>query len=392
MFEDLAEQRADAILALMALFRDDPRPGKIDLGVGVYRDETGHTPVMTAVAAAERQLLCEQRTKTYVALAGDPRFAIAMAGLVLGADFPGEGWAAAATPGGTGAIRQALELVAMAAPNARIWVPSPTWPNHLSILAHLRRPIRSYRYYDAGRGTVDFDGMCTDLEKLAPGDVVLLHGCCHNPTGADLDIRQWRSCAELLDRRGAVPLVDLAYQGLGTGLDADAAGLRHLARHLPETLIAASCSKNFGLYRERAGILIATASGMALRRVEGAMVHLNRQNYSFPPDHGARLATMILEDARLRQSWEAELSGMRERVAALRMALAAELRARTGGDRFDFIARQQGMFSRLGLGHAEVARLRNDHAVYMVGDGRMNLAGLRHDSIPRLAEAVAGVL
>jgi len=374
------------------MFKDDPRPVKIDLGVGVYKDATGLTPVMRAVKAAERKLWEVETTKTYTGLAGDPAFASAMAGMILGGTVPAGRIAAAATPGGTGAIRQALELIRMAAPGATVWLSNPTWPNHPSIVRYLGIPMREYRYFDAATGAVDFGGMLADLAAVQPGDVVLLHGCCHNPTGADLNMVQWAGVAALLNRSGAVPLVDLAYQGFGDGLEDDAAPTRLIARECPEVLIAASCSKNFGIYRERTGILMALGAAEGRVVTQGNLAFLNRQNFSFPPDHGARLVTMILDDADLTADWKAELEEVRQNMLTLRQALADALRAETNSDRFDFVGAHRGMFSRLGITAEQVERLRAEHGIYMVSDSRLNIAGLNAATVPVLARAVAEVI
>ncbi len=389
MFGNLKDQPADKILALMQSYREDPRDDKIDLGVGVYKDATGHTPIMRAVKEAERRLLESETTKSYVALAGDPEYCRVMRELVLADSVAAERVAALATPGGTGAIRQGVDLVRMANPDVRFWVSQPTWPNHLSILKTTGTPMTEYRYFGAETGEVDFDGMMADLEGVAEGDVVLLHGCCHNPTGANLSGEQWSGVAELLRRKKALPFVDLAYQGFGDGLDADAAGTRILAGTQPEMLIGASCSKNFGIYRERTGILLAIGDAADTKTTQGNMNHLNRQNYSFPPDHGARVVTTILTDPELRGDWEAELEEMRTGMLALRQQLADELRKRTNSDTFDFVARHRGMFSRLGIDADKVETMRRDHGVYMVGDSRINIAGLNAETVPILARAIA---
>jgi aromatic-amino-acid transaminase len=372
MFEALKPQPADKILALMQMFRDDPRADKIDLGVGVYRDATGNTPIMRAVKAAEKQLWERETTKSYTGLIGDP-----------------DRLSAAATPGGTGAVRQALEFVRLAAPEATVWLPDPTWPNHSSIVAFLKMKTGTYRYFDGETRAVDFAGMMADLGKVAPGDVVLLHGCCHNPTGANLTLPEWGEVADLLAKRGALALIDIAYQGFGDGLEQDAAGTRLIVERLPEVLIAASCSKNFGLYRERVGLLMALGEPAQKVVTQGTLAYLNRQNFSFPPDHGARLVTMILEDQALRADWQAELEEMRTSMLGLREQLAAELRRLTGSDRFGFIAQHRGMFSRLGASPEQVERLRTEHGIYMVGDSRLNIAGLNAKTVPILAEAIA---
>lgn len=392
MFAALKPQPADKILQLIGQFKADPRADKIDLGVGVYKDATGHTPIMRAVKAAEKQLWEAETTKTYTGLVGDPAFNDAMAALVLGDSVAKDRISAIATPGGTGAVRQAFELVKIAKPGATVWVSDPTWPNHLSILKHLGMPVKLYRYFDAGTRGVDFAGMMEDLGGAAKDDLILLHGCCHNPTGANLTLADWEAVAGLLEKTGAVPMIDIAYQGFGDGLDADAAGVRLIAARVPELLIAASCSKNFGIYRERTGALIAVSDAAGRDVTQGNLAYLNRQNYSFPPDHGARLVTMILTDPALRRDWEAELEEVRLGMLKLREALAAELRKATNSDRFDFIAAHRGMFSRLGLSEAQVERLKEEAGIYMVGDSRINIAGLNDRTVPVLAKAIAGVL
>ncbi|MEZ5673828.1 aromatic amino acid aminotransferase apoenzyme [Thalassovita litoralis] len=389
MFSNLKEQPADKILALMQLFKDDPRPTKIDLGVGVYKNAEGVTPVMRAVKAAEKQLWEQETTKSYVALAGDPDFADAMIGLVLGDAVARDTVSAAATPGGTGACRQAFEMVKMANPDVRVFVSNPTWPNHLSILKYLGIPTVEYRYFDAESRGVDFEGMLADLADVKPGDVVLLHGCCHNPTGANLNLTQWQAVVDVLLKTGGVPMIDIAYQGFGDGLEEDAAATRLVASSVPECLIAASCSKNFGVYRERTGILMAVAQDKGLKGLtQGTLNYLNRQNYSFPPDHGARLVTMILNDPALRKEWADELEAVRLSMLGLRQQLADELQRLSGSDRFGFLSQHRGMFSRLGTTPDMVERLRAEHGIYMVGDSRLNIAGLNAQTVPILAKAI----
>ena len=391
MFSALKPQPADKILALMGQFKADPRARKIDLGVGVYKDATGHTPIMRAVKTAEKQLWEAETTKTYTGLAGDPGFNAAMADLVLGGTVDAGRISSVATPGGTGAVRQAFELARMAAPQGRVFVSDPTWPNHLSILKHLGMEAVPYRYFDADTRAVDFAGMIADLAAARAGDIVLLHGCCHNPTGANLTLPEWEEVAALLEKTGAVPMIDIAYQGFGDGLDADAAGVRLIANRLPEVLIAASCSKNFGIYRERTGGLIALSDPARQEVTQGTLAYLNRQNYSFPPDHGARLVTMILTDPALRADWEAELEEVRLGMLKLREGLAAELQRLSGSDRFGFLAQHRGMFSRLGATPEQVERLKTEHGIYMVGDSRLNIAGLNATTVPILAKAVIDV-
>ncbi len=392
MFEHLKAQPADKILALMQMFREDPRDNKVDLGVGVYKNAEGVTPVMRAIKAAEHRLWEEQQTKAYVGLVGDPAFSDAMIDLILGDAVQRNTVAAAATPGGTGAVRQAFELIQMANPNARVFVSNPTWPNHISILKYLGMEMVTYRYFDDDTRGVDFGGMLDDLKQVRAGDVVLLHGCCHNPTGANLNLVEWQAVIDVLNAQGALPMIDIAYQGFGDGLDADAQATRLVASSVPECLIAASCSKNFGIYRERTGLLMAVSQDAGARGLnQDTLAFLNRQNYSFPPDHGARLVTMILNDDELRADWAAELEDVRLSMLGLRQDLADELQRLTGSDRFAFLAQHRGMFSRLGTSPDLVAKLRTEHGIYMIGDSRMNIAGLNAQTIPVLAKAIVDV-
>ncbi|AJE45284.1 aromatic amino acid transaminase [Celeribacter indicus] len=390
MLSTLKPQPADKILELMQLYREDPRETKIDLGVGVYKDSDGHTPIMRAVKAAEKRLWEEETTKSYTALSGDPAFGAAMKSLVLADSVDHSRVAAIATPGGTGAIRQAFELAKLMNPDVTVWTSDPTWPNHLSILKFMGLENREYAYFDSETCTVDFDAMMESLKEVNSGDLVLLHGCCHNPTGANLTLEQFGEVAELIADKGALALVDLAYQGFGDGLEEDAAATRLLAEKLPEMLVAASCSKNFGIYRERTGCLMAVCEAPLQAPVaQGTLNYLNRQNYSFPPDHGARLVTMILTDPALKADWMAELEEVRTGMLGLRRQLADELKRLTNSDRFDFIAEHRGMFSRIGATPEEVLKIREEFGIYMVGDSRMNIAGLNARTVPLLAEAIA---
>lgn len=394
MFGTLKPQAPDAIIQLIAAFRDDPRPEKVDLGVGVYKDASGHTPVMRAVHEAERRIWQVETTKTYISsLAGDPAFHAAMAALVLGEDYPKDRTSALQTVGGTGAVRMGFELARLSNPDVTVWVPDPTWPNHVTILDFMHQPHRPYRYFDAETRGLSFEAMLADLEAVKAGDLVLLHGCCHNPTGANPTLGQWAAIADLLERKGAIPLIDLAYQGFGDGLDEDAAGTRLIAGRLPEVMIAASCSKNFGIYRERTGCLLVLSDANDHRIMQDTLAYLNRQTYSFAPDHGARVVQTILTTPDLRADWEAELSDVRNGMLRLRSALADELRRLTNSDRFDFLAHHRGMFSRLGATPEQVAQMRSESGIYMVGDSRMNVAGLNDASVPILAKAIvtAGV-
>ena len=389
MFNSLQQQPADKILALMQVYKEDPRENKIDLGVGVYKDASGQTPIMQSIKRAEHMLWETQDTKSYVGLTGTPEFSEKMIDLVLGDKFDKNLTASAATPGGTGAVRQAFELGKLANPNLRVFVSDPTWPNHLSILKYLGIPVEPYRYFDAKTRAVDFSSMMTDLENAKEGDLILLHGCCHNPTGANLKAPEWDAVIELLLKSGATPMIDIAYQGFGDGLEEDASGVRKLVNSVPETIIAASCSKNFGIYRERTGLLIVVSHDKDARDLnQSTLAFLNRQNFSFPPDHGARLVTMVLSDAELKRSWMEELEAVRTSMLSLRTQLATELEKLSGSNRFGFLADHRGMFSRLGASPEQVNELRENHAVYMVGDSRLNIAGLNSKTVPVLAKAI----
>lgn len=389
MLENLTAQPADKILALMAAYKADPRETKVDLGVGVYKDASGNTPVMRAVKEAERRIVADQTTKAYTGLAGDPAFGAAMRDLVLADSVASDRVAVVATPGGTGAIRQALELIKMAAPDATVWLSNPTWPNHPSIIKYLGMKKAEYRYFDSATRGIDFVGLMDDLQNLKSGDVVLLHGCCHNPTGANLTSDQIGQIIARMQEKGAIPFIDIAYQGFGDGLDADAKITRQIASAFDNCLIAASCSKNFGIYRERTGALMAIAKDASQQPLtQQTLQYLNRQNYSFPPDHGARVVTTILNDPELRASWEEELEETRNGMLVLRQQLADELRRLSNSDRFDFLADHRGMFSQLGTTPELVEKLRAEHGIYMVSDSRMNIAGLNAETVPVLAKAI----
>jgi aspartate aminotransferase len=396
MFERLERVPDDPILGLMAAFRADPDPKKVDLGVGVFRDAKGDTPVLDCVRKAEKAVLERQTSKTYVAPAGNPAFNQAMERLVFGGGHPvfaAERVRSIQGPGGCGALRLGAELVRLAAAQATIHVSTPTWANHVPLLTGAGLQLKRYPYYDPSRGALDFGAMCQALEALPAGDVVLLHASCHNPTGADLSQAQWQELVPLFRRRNLLPYIDMAYQGLGTGEDEDAYGIRLFAAELPEVLVAVSCSKNFGLYRERVGVLhIVTAqpaSGLAALSNE---VRVARSLYSMPPDHGAAIVNEILVHDALRASWVQELGVMRDRINGLRRELVAQLREALPARDFGFIAQQRGMFSLLGLTVDEVKRIRAERHVYMTDDSRINIAGLRANNIEYFAHCVAHVL
>lgn len=395
MLQTLKPVPPDALLAVTEAFRADPSRDKVDLGVGVYRDATGITPVPRAVRAAEQKLLARQTSKAYVGQGGNRPFATFMEKLALGSNHPALRDGRVATlqsVGGTGALRLVAELMRLSGYAREVRVSSPTWANHIPVLQGAGLATVAYPYYDIAGGQLLADRMLEALDACEPGTVVLLHGSCHNPTGADPHPGHWTELAELMDRRGLIPFVDLAYQGLGRGLDVDAAGLRLLCERLPEVLVALSCSKNFGLYRERVGAVMCVAENAAAATT--AMSHLQalaRRNYSMPPDHGAAIVAEIASDQALFSDWQQELDDMRDRVNGLRRSLSTALRGELGGGRFDFIEQQAGMFSMLGLPPAAVERLRNEHHVYTAPDSRLNIAGLSGREIAAVAAAIAAV-
>ena len=389
ILKNLQQQPPDKILALMTAFKEDPRDQKLDLGVGVYKDPTGITPIMRSIKLAEKKWWEIESSKSYVGLAGDPAFSDAIISLVLGNSIPRNSIASAATPGGTGAVRQGFELFKVANPGVRVFVSDPTWPNHISILQYLNIPFETYRYFDNETRGVDFDSMVSDLSRAKAGDVILLHGCCHNPTGANLDKQQWKIIVDLLNKNGATPMIDLAYQGFGDGLEEDVYATRLIAESVPETVIASSCSKNFGIYRERAGLLMLVSQDSSKRNINQSMLaYLNRQNYSFPPDHGSRLVSIVLNDKDLRSDWMSELEDIRNSLLNLRVQLSNELQKISGSDRFSFIASHRGMFSRLGATPSQVEKMRTEFGIYMVSDSRFNVAGLNNETVPALAKAI----
>jgi aspartate aminotransferase len=395
LFQQLARLKEDSILGLMARFREDPSPDKVDLGVGVFRDLTGNTPVLDCIRRAEQAVLAAETTKTYVAAAGRAEFNSQVAELVLGTEHAAlrDGRARVLqTPGGCGALRVGAELTRAAAPGTTVHISSPTWGNHASLLGSSGLRLAEYPYYDATGHRLRFDAMLERLDGAPAGDIVLLHACCHNPTGADLSLEQWRVLGAVLARRGLTPFLDLAYQGFGEDLERDAAGLRLLSETLPEALIAVSFSKNLGLYRERVGALIVvTENPSQAEAVRTHMLQIARSIYSMPPDHGAALAAHVFADPGLRSEWTRELATMRRRIEAMRSLLSQQLRAATGTPEFDFLAGQRGMFSQLGCSAEAVALLRERHHIYMLGDSRMNLAGVMPQNAAYVAECIASV-
>ena len=393
MFETLSKAPGDKILALMGEYAADPRPTKIDLGVGVYKDEKGVTPVMKAVRKAEEKILSNEKTKTYLGIAGNKGFGAAVLDLVLANSVDRARVRIAQAPGGTGSLWVLMQLINRARPGATVYVSDPTWANHNPIAINSGLKVATYPYFDPETRGVKFDQMLAALHKLSAGDVVLLHGCCHNPTGANLTNEQWDKVAESLSRTGALPFVDLAYLGFGDGIEADAYGTRKILSTVPEALVAFSGSKNFGLYRERVGAAILVARNAEEAEVTNSqLLNIIRGAYSQPPDHGAEIIRTILEDASLRAEWEEELAVMRNRMISLRKKLADAIRERSNSTSFDFVADHRGMFSLLGLTNEAVEHLKAENGVYMTGDSRINVAGIPEDRVGDLADAFLGAV
>jgi aspartate aminotransferase len=391
MFENLSKAPGDKILALMGEYAADQRTTKIDLGVGVYKDEKGVTPVMTAVRKAEEKILSNEKTKTYLGIAGNKGFGAAVLDLVLAGSVDLSRVRIAQAPGGTGSLWVLMQLINRARPGATVYVSDPTWANHNPIAINSGLKVATYPYFDTATRGVKFDEMLAALDKLSAGDVVLLHGCCHNPTGANLNNEQWDQVAASLLRTGALPFVDLAYLGFGDGIEADAYGTRKILSTVPEALVAFSGSKNFGLYRERVGAAILVARNAAEADITNSqLLNIIRGAYSQPPDHGAEIIRTILDDAALRAEWEEELSVMRNRMISLRKKLSDAIRERSNSSDFDFVADHRGMFSLLGLTVENVEHLKAENGVYMTSDSRINVAGIPEDRVGDLADAFLG--
>ena len=384
IFSTLTPEAPDSLLALIGLHAADERPDKIDVGVGVYRDAQGRTPIFASVKAAERILVAEQTSKSYLGPEGDKRFVELLAGIALGNTLAASPTLIGLqTPGGTGALRIGAELLERATPGRAIWVGTPTWANHIPIFTGAGLIVRQHRYFNRATSDIDFEGMLEDLVGASAGDILLMHGCCHNPTGLSFSLEQWSALADLVALRGLTPFIDLAYQGLGADLAEDVLGMKWFLARVPDALIAYSCDKNFGLYRERVGALwVQTPNAAAAKAVRSTVHALARVNWSMPPDHGAAIVRTILDDSDLRQDWETELSIMSHRIGVLRRSLAAQ------HPRLAPIGRQQGMFAMLPLRPEAVAELREQHAIYMAGNGRINIAGLQDQTLASFAEAL----
>jgi aromatic-amino-acid transaminase len=390
MFEKLKPRAPDPLLDTIRQFRADPRPNKLDLGVGVFQDEHGRTPVLRSVKKSESLLLETQETKTYLGAEGDVKFTRTLGVVALGEGFNDPRVVGLQAPGGTGALRLGAELIRTANPSAQIWLGRPTWPNHEPIFSAVGIPIRDYRHFDAEHQVVWFDELISAMKAANRGDVFVLHSSCHNPTGADFTLAQWLEIARALSQYGLIPFLDTPYQGFGRGLDKDMEGARHVFANVSEALVSVSCSKNFGLYRERTGALFVRAADPA--KAEAArsnLMGIARSNYSMPPDHGAAVVRTILSDARLRGEWEGEVAEMREKLNAIRQNVA---KLRINSLDLAPLAHQNGMFATLPLSRPQIARLKDEHAIYIVPSGRMNLAGLMAADLDNFAAALRSVL
>jgi len=384
---DLPPVQSDSLLQLIALCNADTRPEKIDVGVGVWRDGAGNTPILQTIKKAEQRLVDQQQTKSYLGGAGDKRFAELLRPILLGEHAADERIAGLQTPGGCGALRLGFELIAAANPGARVLFGTPTWPNHPPIIQSVGLEGVEYPYYERGQGAIRFEDMIAALEAARPGDVALLHGCCHNPTGADLNEDQWRQVVRVVSERGLIPFIDIAYQGFGRGLDEDAFGVRAMLEACDEVIIAQSCDKNFSVYRDRVGSLwIKTGSAETTATAMAHVFQIARQMWSMPPDHGAAAVHIILEDRELKSEWLAEVAMMRERINSVRQRIAS------ADPRLAFIGRQFGMFSMLPLSKDQVLKLRSDNAIYMADSGRFNVVGLSDAQIDRFIAAVVEAL
>lgn len=394
LFETLSELPADAILKLIAEHKNDPRDDKVDLGVGVYRDERGDTPIPAAVKTAERYLVDHQKTKAYLGSGGDENFNAAMQQLALGEQWDdSDRISTIQTPGGSGSLRIAAGLLLRARPNASVWVSEPTWNNHVPLLGGAGLKLEVYPYYDARTNRLRFDELIAALSEIPSGDVVLFHGCCHNPTGTDPSPEQWREIAAVVADRGLLPFIDIAYQGLANGLEEDRLAIELMSAQAEEMIVSSSCSKNFALYRDRVGTLSLISKDPGVNAiVRSQALQIVRTMYSVPPDHGAAVVGHILQQAELRAEWLEELRGMRERLRSVRALLVAALKARAPGHDFSHITAANGMFSFLGVSAEQVQRLKQESGIYMVSSGRINVAGITRDNVDYLADSIAKVL
>ncbi len=393
MFESLQLLPPDAIIGLIAEYQNDTREPKVDLGIGVYRDAAGETPILDVVKEAEQRIVASQTSKSYIGSAGSAAFNEAMRDLTFAGAADAGRIAMLQTPGGSGSLRVAAGVVLRARENATVWASTPTWANHVPLLGGAGLELKSYAYYDDEQKTLDLDAMLDALHDIPKGDIVLLHASCHNPTGIDPDEEQWRAIADVIVERDLVPFVDVAYQGFAAGLDSDVFIVRELAGRVPEMIVCTSCSKNFGLYRDRVGALfIVTADGKTRDIAQSQANNAVRTMYSMPPDHGAAVVETILHDDALRAAWAGELGEMRERLQEMRRLLDDALRAAAPEHDFSHVVRARGMFCFLGISTEQVRRLKREHSVYMVDSSRINVAGITADNVEHIARSVAAVL
>lgn len=392
ILDNLVAAAADPILSLSVACRADERAHKIDLGIGVYRDNEGNTPVMQAIKQAETRLLAEQQSKVYVGMPGNESFNESMMDLLIGNGASKARAVGVQTPGASGALRMLADVIKLSAPDATVWLSDLSYANHAPIMKTAGLKVRYYTYFDTQTKLVNSEGMLADIAQAGEKDVVLLHGCCHNPTGADLSFDDWKALTALAQKQGFLPFIDIAYQGFGEGMEADVAGFRYLAERVESYLIASSCSKNFGLYRERTGLaVIVGKTREQSNNIKTRLLECARSTYTMPPDHGAALVDMILRDPSLKQTWLDEVDAMRARVQGLREQLAGALREKSGHSHFDFIAQHKGMFSVLGIRPEEAQALRQQHAIYLVDSGRINIAGMQEAHIDYIAEKLLEV-
>lgn len=396
MFEKITAAPPDAILGLSEAFKSDPNPNKMNLAVGVYKDAYGNTPILATAKKAEQMLLSSESSKSYLPIDGNAAYDAAAQRLLLGSEHEivVSGRAVTVqTPGGTGALRVAGDFIAKNLPGACIWLSVPTWPNHPAVFTAAGVELKTYPYFDKATNSIDFDAMLDAVKQIPAGDILLLHGCCHNPTGVDLSLEQWAQVGDVIAENGLIPLVDFAYQGFANGIEEDAAGLRELCRPNAELLIASSFSKNFGLYNERVGALTVVASNAEAAQTALSQVKIAvRRNYSNPPAHGGAIVATVLTDPELRAQWEQELTDMRERVNTMRGLFVETLNEKGVEQDFSFIAGQRGMFSFSGLNSEQVQALRDKYAIYIVGSGRINVAGMTEANMDYLCSAIADVL
>lgn len=393
MFSHLTPPTLDPIISLSAAFREDPREEKVDLGIGVYKNSRGETPIMQAIQQAQAIVTETQTSKSYVGLAGCEEFNQCMIDLVLGDSPVKDRVSAIQTPGASGALRMLADLMNFAQPGTTVWLTNPSYVNHKPIMEAAGLNVKFYRYFSTETKMVDIEAMLADLAQASSKDVVLLHGCCHNPTGADIDFVAWQAVTELAQKNGFTPFVDIAYQGFGEGLQEDAKGLRYMAERVEEMLITTSCSKNFGLYRERTGAAIVLGKNpMEAANAKGKLLGLARTSYTMPPDHGAALVKTVLQNEALTISWVNELTQMQQRLLTLRQSLCNQLRNQYNTSQFDFIESHKGMFTMLGLTAEQMLSLREKYGIYAVADSRINIAGLTEKDIPYVADAIMNVL